>query len=92
MAHQVSYCQNSLVAESRFHRFTLALVHTVARMTTHECAGWKKEEGIASVDDQFIQKYLGGREDLIAREQSQRHGQSRLFPCHFSNCLAFTAD
>lgn len=38
-------------------------------------ADWELEEGIPQVEDPFIQKYLNGRNSLIAQEQKQRHGQ-----------------
>jgi len=36
---------------------------------------WEMEEGIPQVDDPFIQKYLNGRQALIAQEKKQRHGK-----------------
>ena len=35
-------------------------------------------EGLPRMDDQFIQKYLQGREALIAQEKKQRSGVSYL--------------
>jgi adenosine deaminase CECR1 len=37
-------------------------------------AAWKKEEGIPSLTDPFIQKYLEGRDALVAQEKKQRSG------------------
>ena len=37
-----------------------------------EVSDWEIEEGLPQFDDQFIQKYLQGREQLIEREASQR--------------------
>ena len=34
---------------------------------------WEKDEGIPQIDDPFIQKYLDGRDALIAQEKSQRY-------------------
>ena len=34
---------------------------------------WELDEGIPQVSDPFIQKYLSGREALIAQEKKQRH-------------------
>ncbi|KAJ5256587.1 hypothetical protein N7478_012691 [Penicillium angulare] len=36
-------------------------------------ADWELEEGLPQFDDPFIQKYLNGRDALIAEEQKQRH-------------------
>lgn len=35
---------------------------------------WELGEGIPQFEDQFIQKYIRGREALIEEEQKQRHG------------------
>ena len=37
-----------------------------------EVSDWEIEEGLPQFDDQFIQQYLQGREQLIEREASQR--------------------
>ncbi|KKY27977.1 putative cecr1 family adenosine [Phaeomoniella chlamydospora] len=37
---------------------------------------WELDEGIPQFEDPFIQKYLGGREALIAQEKKQRHDQA----------------
>jgi adenosine deaminase CECR1 len=37
-------------------------------------AAWEKEEGIPSLTDPFIQKYLEGRDALVAQEKKQRSG------------------
>ena len=37
-----------------------------------EVSDWEIEEGLPQFEDQFIQKYLQGREQLIEREASQR--------------------
>ena len=37
-----------------------------------EISDWEIEEGLPQFEDQFIQKYLQGREQLIEREASQR--------------------
>jgi hypothetical protein len=47
---------------------------------------WEAEEGVPQTQDAFIQRFLDGRDSLIQREVSQRHGQA---PCptpltHFS--------
>ena len=39
-----------------------------------EDVNWELEEGIPQVEDPFIQKYLNGRDALIAQEHKQRHG------------------
>lgn len=40
-----------------------------------EVAAWEVEEGIPQFEDQFIQKYLQGRNALIQEEKKQRHGE-----------------
>lgn len=37
---------------------------------------WELEEDIPQVEDPFIQKYLSGRDALVAEEHKKRHGQS----------------
>lgn len=41
-----------------------------------ESDDWEFEEGLPQMDDQFIQRYLQGREALIGQEQKQRSGTS----------------
>lgn len=40
-----------------------------------EVTAWEVEEGIPQFEDQFIQKYLQGRNALIQEEKKQRHGE-----------------
>lgn len=35
---------------------------------------WAKEQGVPSFEEPFIQKYLKGRDALIAQEKQQRSG------------------
>jgi adenosine deaminase CECR1 len=35
---------------------------------------WHQEEGVPRLEDQFIQKYLDGRDALVAQEKKQRSG------------------
>lgn len=35
---------------------------------------WAKEQGVPSLEEPFIQKYLKGRDALIAQEKQQRSG------------------
>ena len=37
-------------------------------------AAWKQAEGIPSLSDPFIQKYLSGRDALVEQEKKQRSG------------------
>lgn len=37
---------------------------------------WAREQGVPSFDQPFIQKYLQGRDALIAQEKKQRSGSS----------------
>jgi adenosine deaminase CECR1 len=37
---------------------------------------WEQEEGVPSLSDPFIQKYLAGRDALIEQEKKQRSGWS----------------
>ncbi|EGD84897.1 hypothetical protein H112_08614 [Trichophyton rubrum D6] len=47
-----------------------------------EVAAWEVEEGIPQFEDQFIQKYLQGRNALIQEEKKQRHD------AHFQKCMS----
>lgn len=38
---------------------------------------WELEEGVPQFEDNFIQKYLQGRDSLIEEEKKQRHGEIR---------------
>jgi adenosine deaminase CECR1 len=35
---------------------------------------WHEEEGVPRLQDQFIQKYLNGRDALVEQEKKQRSG------------------
>lgn len=35
---------------------------------------WEEAEGVPKLSDQFIQKYLQGRDALVAQEKKQRSG------------------
>jgi adenosine deaminase CECR1 len=37
---------------------------------------WEKAEGVPSLSDPFIQKYLSGRDALVEQEKKQRSGSS----------------
>ena len=37
-----------------------------------DVSDWEIEEGLPQLNDQFIQKYLDGREALIEQEKTQR--------------------
>jgi len=39
---------------------------------------WAQAEGVPSLTDPFIQKYLSGRDALVEQEKKQRSGRS----CH----------
>lgn len=41
---------------------------------------WKKEFGVPSTSEPFIQKYLNGREALIAQEKRLRSGSLVIMP------------
>ncbi|KAK2872065.1 hypothetical protein FQN49_002583 [Arthroderma sp. PD_2] len=45
-------------------------------------AEWEIEEGIPRFEDQFIQKYIQGRDALIQEEKKQRHD------AHFQKCMS----
>lgn len=36
---------------------------------------WAKQQGVPSFEEPFIQKYLNGRDALIAQEKRQRSGE-----------------
>lgn len=37
-------------------------------------AAWLQQEGVPRLEDQFIQKYLEGRDKLVEQEKIQRSG------------------
>lgn len=37
-------------------------------------AAWLQQQGVPRLEDQFIQKYLDGRDELIEQEKTQRSG------------------
>ena len=37
---------------------------------------WERAEGVPSLTDPFIQKYLSGRDALVQQEKKQRSGPS----------------
>lgn len=39
-----------------------------------EVEDWEIEEGLPQMDDQFIQRYLQGRDALVEQEMKQRSG------------------
>ena len=41
-----------------------------------EVEDWEIEEGLPQMDDQFIQRYLQGRDALVEQEMKQRSGWS----------------
>ena len=45
---------------------------------------WVREQGVPDIDQPFIQKYLQGRDALVAQEKKQRSGSSEIKGfCHF---------
>lgn len=44
---------------------------------------WEQAEGVPSLSDPFIQKYLSGRDALVEQEKKQRSGPSRSSPSNF---------
>lgn len=47
---------------------------TMDKFTTDDDEQWAREQGVPSFDQPFIQKYLQGRDALIAQEKKQRSG------------------
>lgn len=46
-------------------------------MGSHEAAtddDWEKAEGVPSLSEPFIQKYMSGRDALVQQEKKQRSG------------------
>ena len=41
---------------------------------------WEQAEGVPSLSDPFIQKYLQGRDALVQQEKRQRSGPSSSTP------------
>jgi len=46
---------------------------------------WAREQGVPTFDQPFIQKYLQGRDALIAQEKRQRSGSSVI--CQFRTSI-----
>ena len=44
------------------------------RLEDDENENWEQAEGVPKLSDQFIQKYLQGRDALVAQEKKQRSG------------------
>ena len=58
-----------------------------------EVSDWEIEEGLPQFEDQFVQKYLQGREALIEQEKSQRsdnHFRQSLTPMATEACTIVT--
>jgi adenosine deaminase CECR1 len=44
-------------------------------MASEEIEAWAQAEGVPSLTDPFIQKYLSGRDALVEQEKKQRSGR-----------------
>ena len=70
-------CSSSFLRlHSPFYSLT-CLCNQVPKMTRQSAKdddAWEQAEGVPRLEDQFIQKYLLGRDSLIAQEKKQRSG------------------
>jgi hypothetical protein len=48
----------------------------MATETAEDIEAWAQAEGVPSLSDPFIQKYLSGRDALVEQEKKQRSGRS----------------
>lgn len=48
---------------------------TIEAPEPYEDELWAEEEGVPSFEEPFIQKYLDGRDALVAQEKQQRSGR-----------------
>jgi adenosine deaminase CECR1 len=46
----------------------------MATTEVEDVEAWAQAEGVPSLSDPFIQKYLSGRDALVAQEKKQRSG------------------
>ena len=46
----------------------------MARQSTADDDAWEQAKDVPRLEDQFIQKYLLGRDSLVAQEKKQRSG------------------
>ena len=58
----------------------------MASTEVEDIVAWAKAEGVPSLTDPFIQKYLSGRDALVQQEKRQRSGSS-LITASVSICL-----
>lgn len=49
--------------------------HRMASNAVANDDDWEKAEGVPSLSDPFIQKYLSGRDALVEQEKKQRSGR-----------------
>jgi len=56
----------------------VASVNTIqmAQESTANEEAWARAEGVPSLSDPFVQKYLAGRDALVQQEKKQRSGRS----------------
>jgi len=63
------------------------------KLTIDDDEKWAREQGVPSFDQPFIQKYLNGRDALIAQEKKQRSGSFVILTLFFflvcSICLTY---
>ena len=46
----------------------------MTQQSTEDDDAWEQAEGVPRLEDPFIQKYLLGRDSLVAQEKKQRSG------------------
>lgn len=56
------------------------------KLTVNDDEQWVKEQGVPSFEEPFIQKYLQGRDALVAQEKKQRSG-SWLLKRHLASLV-----
>jgi hypothetical protein len=50
-------------------------VFAMDNLSLEDDDAWHQKEGVPRLEDQFIQKYLDGRDALVAQEKKQRSGK-----------------
>jgi len=67
--------------------FASCIIHPSWKMesfTSSEDEQWVKDQGVPDIGQPFIQKYLQGRDSLVAQEKKQRSGSLEIRGlCHF---------
>ena len=75
LLHQKYHCSVNITILSKY---SFCVARRAGNLESKDMANtdqqWELNEGVPQVEDPFIQKYLDGRDALIAEEHKQRHG------------------